>query len=190
MNNLDEERTIDTLLQHKVREQHVLFCAKHIKQLEELKLHINEPLVEKTFKVGIEYGNLPLIKYLITDDKYKNKLINSTENFNKEVQEASKLNHVDVIKYLIEESPIKNKINIHDDCERAFSLAHKNAAKDVLKYFIFDLNFEKNNHIKYALKQKSECETNNFFEIRKVATELKNDLNESNLEKNNKKIKI
>ena len=190
MNNLDEERTIDTLLQHKVREQHVLFCAKHIKQLEELKLHINESLVEKVFKVGIEYGNLPLIKYLITNDKYKNKLIHSTENFNKEVQEASKLNHVDVIKYLIEESPIKNKINIHDDCERAFSLAHKNAAKDVLKYFIFDLNFQKNNHIKYALKQKSECETNNFFEIRKVATELKNDLNESNLEKNNKKIKI
>ena len=52
MNNLDEERTIDTLLQHKVREQHVLFCAKHIKQLEELKLHINEPLIEKAFKVG------------------------------------------------------------------------------------------------------------------------------------------
>ena len=59
-------------------------------------------------------GDSPLIKYLITNDKYKNKLIHSTENFNKEVQEASKLNHVDVIKYLIEESPIKNKINIRN----------------------------------------------------------------------------
>jgi hypothetical protein len=96
--------------------------------------------------------------------------------------------HLEVIKYLTSSHELKEHIDINKKMDKYFEDALSCNQSDVIRYFIFDLNIEKNKKIEKLFQQYPNPQFESWFNLRDVNKELAQELDGN--KPNNKKNKI
>jgi hypothetical protein len=99
---------------------------------------------------------------------------------------ASQHGHIDIVKYILEAPELANYHYPMND-KLAFKSACSFNEMEVIKYFIFDINIELDNELKFYFDQNPNEPVIKLFELRDINKELKYELVSN--ENNTKKIK-
>lgn len=164
--------------------------------LEVIKYLVNTP----TVKIGsnfttpfwgamraAEHGQLNVLKYLLNPTK--DYLINSPNSEGKILEAACRKDNIPVLQYLI----TLPKYNLQQNLEKGFETALRSSTIENLKYFIFDLNIEKNKDVSYIMgknyvSHSVKLEVEKMFDARDLKKSLQTEL--PALENKTKKIKV
>lgn len=94
---------------------------------------------------------------------------------------------LEVIKYLLTSSDLKQQADIHFQRDVGFKYACQNSL-DIVRFFVFDMNIEKTLTIKQYLKKFPNEQVENMFKLRELNQKLEKELDSANIR--NKQIKV
>lgn len=136
------------------------------------------------------YGNLNIIQYILKNFTNSSVLTMGLEN-GSVLDAACEEGRLNVVKYFFESPEVKIKFKLQDKDDLLFKSAYDHNQFEILQYFIFDLNLEKNESIKEYMTHCFKNEVDNMFKIRDLKQSLTNELDDSiNHSYQNKKLKV
>jgi hypothetical protein len=124
--------------------------------------------------VAAEYGQLDVLKYLL--EPSKNYLVNSPNSEGKILEAACRNNNVPILQYLVSLPNFTSPKNL----ESSFEVALEKGCLENIRYFVFDLNIEKNKYLSKLIKKNltpsSATEVEKMFDSRDLSHSLQIEL--------------
>jgi ankyrin repeat protein len=136
----------------------------------------NETIFKRTMEITprtiAHYGQLDSLKYLFAN-------YSENELLQKNLKEGDILSHacmggsLDIIKYILNDENLKQHVDIHIYGDNPFKSAYRQGKKNVMEYFIFDLDIELSKDIKEVVETDSDAFK--MFSVRELAKSLEQD---------------
>jgi hypothetical protein len=164
-----------------------LEIIKYLLTSQELKEHAHIDTKYSPFVAACRKNQLEVVEYFLNAPEIKDKI--SKKIIKDGVEIACRNGQVEPIKYLFEKTDLKNEENFHKFLIEIFELALEYKNLEVMRYFVFDLDMDKNNKINKSLKKHPNKEVENWFELKNMNTDLTNELVYSN-DNNKKRLKL
>ena len=110
------------------------------------------------FSWACRYGNLEVVKYLLTSDELKEHAnIHADNDYG--FRGACENGHLEIVKYLLTSPELKEHADIHVRNDEGFKNACEQGHLEVIKCLIIDMNIDKTKHIEKYLNKKTDNKT-------------------------------
>lgn len=178
--------------------------VEYLLESPELKIHSQlEPSKDYGFIYAAQNGNISVIQYLldssilITDE---DKIKHNNNNYQALITSIKNAD-LELMSYLLNHPKIKQYVDIHYNDDLLFRWAIEKVNKEIVSYFIFEVQIEQTSAIKKSLeemcqygkvqKEKDDAlEVMDMFEKRELKNSLENNLINDVVMNANKKMKI
>jgi len=127
------------------------------------------------FEKTVRFRDLEGVKYALTSKELRNNIdIHHMNDIG--IRWACRYGYMEIVEYLLTSKELTEHANIHACNDESFKFALENKNEKLLKYLIFDINIDKTHYIEEHLKTYPNAQVEEWFKIKNLNNELKNEL--------------